>query len=126
MAGTYIFDAAASVKRPPRVEFTSSATGTYECGDAAIGVVGSYVFQVISVATFTLSFKKRIRGSAESWANVAATWYEDTAAGPDSIAGSTAVSAAGNYKVYCDSCEVAIVVATNNGSVVVEMAPEKG
>jgi hypothetical protein len=122
-----LLDPVTAPGRPRTATFSSSATGLAPIGDAGTAVVSSYVFQIMTTAAaFSLNIKKKLRGSSETFANAGATWYEDMNAGPDTVSGGTAISAAGTYKVYADGCELALNMLTNNGTVVVEMIPLLG
>lgn len=96
------------------------------CGDAGLGPFARFALQISTTGSFALSLRKKVRGSAV--ANVAATTpltagYENGITPGTVIAGTTAITAAGNYIVPCAGSELILDFTQTTGVTTVEYRP---
>jgi hypothetical protein len=100
-------------------------TGTVNVGEAAEGVTGSWVLQVSGTFTGSLVLCKKIRRGSVSDADAAPTYYEDMLAGT-STAANTAITAAGLFRIPCDSSDLVLDYTATDGTMVCELVPQLG
>lgn len=116
-----------SGKRPPYVQLDT--TGVWSLGNASDSLVGSMMLQVavVSGTGWSLTIRTKVTGSAVANASADVTGYENPPTGTTFIAGSTPITAAGRYKVYCDMADVILdYTAGTAGIITVEYRPEAG
>lgn len=107
------------------ITLTQVATGVRNLGEAAEGVVGSWVVHVTGTGTFSVTFRKKIRRGSVADASAPTTYYENFATG-QGVAAGTAVVAAGLFKVPCDGCDLILDISYTSGTFTVEAEPLLG
>lgn len=105
---------------------TYTTTGVRNLGEAAEGVVGSWVLQISGTGTYSVTLRKKVRRGTVADGSAPTTFYENFATGV-SVAAGTAITGAGLFKVPCDGCDLILdVTAVSGGTLVVEAEPLLG
>jgi len=104
---------------------TLNATGVRNIGEAAEGVVGSWVVQVSGTFSGNLKLRKKIRRGVVANASAAPTYYTDFSAGTN-VAANTDITAAGLFLVPCYGCDLILDYTHASGACVVEVEPLLG
>ena len=106
-----------------RIDLT--ATAVRNIGEAAEGVVGSWVVQVSGTFSGALKLRKKIRRGVVADGSAAPTYYQDFAAGTN-VAANTDITAAGLFLVPCYGCDLVLDYTHTSGTCVVEVEPLLG
>ena len=100
-------------------------TGTVNLGEAAEGVVGSWLLQISGTFSASLTLRKKLRRGSVADASAPTTYYENFATGV-AVAAGTALTAAALVKVPCDGCDLILDYTATSGEMVVECTPLLG
>lgn len=101
-------------------------TGVVDLGEAAEGVVGSWVLQVSGTFSGSLVLRKKLKGSSVANASAPTTSYTNFST-DTAVAAGTAITAGGAvYKVECDGCTLILDYTATSGTMVVETVPLLG
>ena len=100
-------------------------TGTVNVGEAAEGVVGSWLLQISGTFSGSLVLRKKLRRGSVADASAPTTYYELFNTGVSTAAG-TALTAAALVKVPCDGCDLILDYTATSGTMVVECNPLLG
>lgn len=100
-------------------------TGTVNLGDAAEGVVGSWILQVSGTYSGSLVLRKKIVKSTVADASAPETYYEEFGDGT-AVNSGTAITADGLFKVPCDGCCLILDYTATSGTMIVECVPLLG
>jgi hypothetical protein len=104
---------------------TLNVTGVRNIGEAAEGVVGSWIIQVSGTFSGALKLRKKIRQGVVADAAAAPTYYTNFATGV-SVAANTDITGAGLFLVPCYGCDLVLDYTHTSGACVVEAEPLLG
>lgn len=104
---------------------TITATGVINLGDAADGLVGTYVLHISGGGTYSIVLRKKIRGGSVANGSAPTTNYVNFATGVGVAAG-TAITAPTLVSVDCAACDLILDITYTSGVCTVEAEPVLG